>query len=205
MAVRSTRLPRRPRPALYIGGAVIILTGFVLTQMQASQGATRWASLALLPLMAWFCFRLLQVRSRAEAGRLIGARLSRLPDDFVVLHDLQVPAPWGVSRIDHVILSRFGLVVAANGPTSGWMLEQVEAVRSYLIALGATTPSTPVRALVLLPPGTPDTAVAESDAPVVRVEQVRLGHVAPSRDPVIAPEQVRKVFMYLQQLASAAS
>lgn len=205
MAVRTTRLPTRPRQGVYIGGTVLVLAGFVLSLMEAFRGTTRWASLGLLPLVAWFCFQLLRVLSRAQAGRVISARLSRLPVDFAVLHDLHVPAPWGVSHIDHVILSRFGLVVAANGPSSGWMLEQVEAVRSYLIAVGATSTSTPVRSLVILPPGARDTAVAESDAPVIRIEQVRLSHVAPSPDPVLAPEQVRKVFLCLEQFASTPS
>jgi len=203
MTVRLMRLPSRPRPALYMWGAVVLSAGFVLTQVEASRGTTRWASLAALPLVAWFCFRLVQVRTRAETGRVIGARLSRLPSDFIVLHDLRVPAPWGETCVDHVILSRFGLVVAANGPASGWMLEQVEAVRSFLIALGATTPSTPVRSLVLLPPGTPDSAVAESDAPVVRVEHVRLRHVAPSQDPILTPDQLERVHQCLHRIKSA--
>jgi hypothetical protein len=135
---------------------------------------------------------------------LVGHRLARLPDDFIVLDELTIPAPWGAAEIDHLILSRFGIVVVGDGPAPGWMTGQVEAVRSHLFSRGLFHPGLPIQPLILLPPGVPRLTQAQPDCPVVRVEQVRLEHLAPNLAPNLTPHQVREVADFLIRARIAA-
>lgn len=158
---------------------------------------------ALLPIItgAIVGVRWHQSSKRVQAQQLISARLARLPSDFLVLHNLIIPAPWGPNPIDHLLLSRFGVVVVADGVASRWMLEQVEAVRALLFAQGFKSPQVPVRSLVLLPPGSSDIRTIESDAPVIRVEQIRLHHLAPVNEAVLSPGQIDLIARTLRDLA----
>lgn len=142
----------------------------------------------------------------AQRARIaIGLRLARLPRDFIVLNELLIPAPWGATAIDHVILSRFGVVVVGDGPASGWMMERVEAIRSLLVARGVAHGSIPMRPLVLLPPGRPVGPMVRSDSPAVKVELVSLIHLAPCTRPVLSDEQVQAIARCLMQLQQTSA
>lgn len=153
----------------------------------------RWASIILLPPAAWALLqwerRVVQARTRLAIGR----RLSRLPGDFLVLHGVVIPSPWGTIEVDHLILSRFGIVVVGDGPTPGWMLERVEAVRSLLFARGLALPGLPIQPLILLPPGVTRRRQGDPDASAIRVEQVSLEHLAPSRSAVLSISQIQLI------------
>lgn len=181
----------RPTWWFYIMGAVLLGAALALALILPQGNPLLWAVLPLVGLGSWFGLRWHRQRTWNRAKHLIHQRLQRLPEDFVVLHEVAIPAPWGEARFDHLILSRFGVVVVADGLGPRWMLEQVEAVRSFLFSTGHKSPLIPVRPLVLIPPGTTESVPIESDAPVIRVEQIRLHHIAPSQAGVLSPEQVK--------------
>ncbi len=196
-----------PRPTVsrlswryYLSGALLLTTALLISLIIPSHHPLEWTVPPFLLAGTWLGFRWRRERVRSRAHSLIAARLERLPQDFTVLHALMIQAPWGRTRIDHLILSRFGVVVVADGIGNRWMLEQVEAVRSLLFAHGHKSPLIPVRSLVLLPPGASDSQTVESDAPVVRVDQVRLHHVAPSSEAILPPEQIRSLTRQLYDL-----
>lgn len=186
-----------PMMMRYRLGALLFASMALVNTLSNANYSPLWVNAGLLTPACWCGFRWFQGATRSRVRQLISSRLARLPSDFVVLHDLTVPAPWGHSHVDHLILSRFGLVVVADGPSPNWMLEQVEAVRSLLFAQGLMNPVVPIRSLVLLPPGAPDAHIVESDAPVIRVEQVRLNHLAPSKQPVLHSGQIKSILREL--------
>lgn len=192
----------QPSQLLAVGAACLALAaGSQVLWLNTLRG---WASLALLAPSAWFFVRWWLVWRRLQVSRAIGNRLSRLPADFIILNNLVVPAPWGYSQLDHLIVSRFGLVVVADGPSTDWLMEQIEAVRSLLVSRGLSQASLPIRPLILLPPGASEARQADGDTPVIRVEYVRLTHIAPSSEPVMTPDQVNAIAHYLLHLQQAA-
>lgn len=163
-----------------------------------------WASLGLLPLSGWFGIDWVRTAARRRARQSISARLSRLPDDFCLLNDLTIPAPWGDTHIDHIILSRWGLVVVTAGGGTGWMLQRVEAVRTLLFSYGLLARrSVPIAPLVVLPPGAPLPERLQHDGLTVRVEHLRLNHLAPSTQPVLTDEDVAAIAQCLLQARAA--
>lgn len=200
-----------PRPAaqrqpfrLYVTSLLILTIALGLAVVLPEGHPVLWGTPFMLiagVLLGALWFR---ASRRARAQQLVAARLARLPGDFVILHDLLIPAPWGNNQIDHLILSRFGVVVVANGIKSRWMLEQVEAVRTLLFSQGFKAPQIPVRSLVVVPPGMSDPHAIESDAPVIRVEQIRLQHVAPSTEAVLSQEQIERISRELTEVQHIA-
>ncbi|MDB4896108.1 MAG: hypothetical protein JWN15_2370 [Firmicutes bacterium] len=191
-AVARRHRPRRGR-AWYLLACLLLSTAGVSCLLLSPPGAVRWASVLLLPTAAWSLLHWQQCVVQARARMAIGRRLSRLPADFLVLHGVVIPSPWGVIEVDHLILSRFGIVVVGDGPTPGWMLERVEAVRSLLFARGLAQPGLPMRPLILLPPGAAQPHRADRDASAIRVEQLSLEHLAPSRLPVLTASQIQLI------------
>lgn len=163
-----------------------------------------WASLGLLPLSGWCGVDWVRASARRRAKQSISARLARLPDDFYLLNDLTIPAPWGVTHIDHVILSRWGLVVVAAGAGPGWMLQRVEAIRTLLFTHGLLSGRTvPVSPLILLPPGAPLPERLQYDGLTVRIEHLRLNHLAPSNQSVLTDEDLAAIARCLLQARAA--
>ncbi|HYF93563.1 MAG TPA: hypothetical protein VD969_15220 [Symbiobacteriaceae bacterium] len=197
----ARRSVRRGDWQLYscIALAVGVIGGSFLLPWPAFQ----WVSLALIPLSAWCGVDWVRTAARTREQQSIRARLSRLPDDFYLLHDLVIPAPWGKSPVDQVVVSRFGVVVIGTGVSAGRMVEQVEAVRSLLFMYGVTKPSVPVRPLILLPPGAPAPKRLQYGIPTLRVEHLRLDHLAPSAQPVLTEEQVETVAQCILQARAA--
>lgn len=185
-------LPRQWAPVC-TGGVLLGAGGLLLAKFLGAGSPISWAGWSLVPAGLWVGLLWRRISHRVRTEQVVRSRLARLPAEFTVLNGLVIPAPWGTARIDHLIVSRFGIVVVANGPCSDWMLAQVEAVRSLLVSEGLAPVSAPVKPLVVIAPGVPDSALAESDAPVVRVEQIRLGHVAPSNETILHPNQVKAI------------
>ena len=198
----TTIMPTRPglrRRAWRLVSCVALTLGAGAASLLTHSPAARWAGLALIPITGWCCVDWLRARARYRARRSIGARLSRLPDDFYLLNDLVIPAPWGETQIDQVVISRYGIAVVGAGPATGSMPERVEAVRSLLFTYGLTRPSLAVRALVLLPPGSQPPKHVQYGIPTLRVEHLRLHHLAPSHEPVLSHEQVATIAQCLLQ------
>lgn len=138
-------------------------------------------------------------RARRRARLAVNSRLNRLPDDFMLMGSLEIPSPWGHIRLDEVVLSRFGIVIVSAGPPQRWLMEQVEAVRSHLFAKGLLWSGLPIGSLILLPPGLSAPLPAADGAPIIRVESLRLEHLAPSRTPVLTQAQIRELAECLVQ------
>lgn len=190
----------RHRAPYYMVGCLLLAGAFLSAQMLTYGNPVQWASLAILPVTLWCAYRWRQVSHRVKISQVICDRLNRLPGDFVVMHNLAVPAPWGTTLVDHVIVSRFGVVVAADGPATRWMMEQVEAVRSLLFSRSLTSVHLPVRPLVLIAPGSANVGSVELGTPIVRVDHVRLAHLAPSSEPLLSPAQVTAIAGHLIHL-----
>ncbi|HYG60692.1 MAG TPA: nuclease-related domain-containing protein [Symbiobacteriaceae bacterium] len=192
VTVASLKPARRAQPwRLY--GAATLLSVALLVQLLPQPGFLRWSSVVLAAQAAWWCHAWYRAQARAANRRLIAARLTRLPDDFVILHDLTLPAPWGKTRIDEVILSRYGAVAVSAGLPEGWMCERVEAIRTLLFHKGCLQPSMKVMPLILLPPRARVPRQVEPLVKVVWVEYLRFDHLAPSQQPVLNDTQVRAV------------
>lgn len=172
---------------------------FWLSTLPMRLGALVLLSPALFALLRWF-----QLRQRALSRTAILARLTRLPDDFTLLHNLTVRAPWGPCQIDYVILSRFGIVVAATGPDPGWVVGQVEALRSMLFRRGVRLPSAVVRPLTILSPGCASPLTADTDAFAISVRRLTLEHLAPSATAVLTQDEIRLITRCLMQAEQAA-
>lgn len=189
-----TIMPLRPaHPPWQLLGCVALTLGVAAGSLFAPTPAAQWASLGLIPLSGWCGVDWVRSTARQRAKASISARLARLPDDFYLLNDLTIPAPWGSSRIDQVIVSRFGLVVICAAPVRGWMPERVEAVRSLLFTAGLAQPSLPVTPLILLPPGAQPPRQVEYGVPTVRIENLRLSHLAPGGQAVLTEDQVATI------------
>ncbi|MDF2629768.1 MAG: hypothetical protein K0R39_3599 [Symbiobacteriaceae bacterium] len=200
LAVTMISSRRRIRHPWQLYGCVALTLGAAAGCVLAPTPATLWASLGLLPLSGWCGVDWVRATARRRAKQSISARLSRLPDDFYLLNDLTIPAPWGNTHIDHIILSRWGMVVVTAGADSGWMLQRVEAVRTLLFTNGLLSKrSVPMSALVLLPPGAPLPERLQSDGLTIRVEHLRLNHLAPSNQPVLAERDVAIIAQCLFQ------
>lgn len=204
MAVLPRNLATRQQVPYYLLACMLMVGAFAAAQYMAFGTPTQWLSLAFLPLAIWSGWRWYQMSNKVKTSQMIKERLARLPSDFAVLHDLVVPAPWGATRVDHLLISRFGIVVIADGPTSYWMTGQIEAIRSWLVSRGLASAAVPIRALVLLPMGTSPKFVFQWDAPVVRVDLIELGHIAPSRHAVLDPKQMQGIIGYLAQIQQVA-
>ncbi|HWI50946.1 MAG TPA: nuclease-related domain-containing protein [Symbiobacteriaceae bacterium] len=198
----TTIMPTRPglrRRAWRLFGCVALSLCATAASLLTHALPARWAGLALIPITGWCCVDWLHARSRYRARRSIGARLSRLPDDFYLLNDLVIPSPWGEIQMDQVVISRYGIAVIGAGPAAGSLPERVEAVRSLLFTYGLTRPSLAVRGLVLLPPGSQPPRQIQYGVPTLRVEHLRLHHLAPSHEPVLSHEQVATIAQCLLQ------
>ncbi len=177
-----------------LGGALLIAAAIAVSFVLVGE-LTRLVFLAFLPLPIWGVHRWRERAERARTRREIAKRLRRLPDDFIVLQNLEIPAPWGRCRVPYIILSRFGLVLAGD-PCSPSTLEQAEAVRSFLFARGLLRPKIPIQSLVLLPPGR-DSIMA--DARSVRVDRLSLEHLAPGSQPLLDTARIQAVVRALIQ------
>lgn len=155
--------------------------------------------LALLVPAGLVLVRWLRLRRRELNRRSIMTRLTRLPDDFTLLHNLTVRAPWGDCHIEYVILSRFGLVVAGAGPNPGWMAGQVEALRTLCFRQGVRLPANVVRALTIIPPGCTALCQSNPEQAAVPVGRLTLQHVAPSAQAVLTPDQIQIITRCLTQ------
>lgn len=204
MAVLPKTLATRQQVPYYFLACMLLVGAFAAAQYVTFGTPVQWLSLAILPLAVWSGWRWYQMSTKVKTSQMIKERLARLPSDFAVLHDLVIPAPWGANRIDHLLISRFGIVVIADGPTSHWMTGQVEAIRSLLVSRGLANASVPIRALVLLPMGTSPKFVFQWDAPVVRVDLIELSHIAPSRHAVLDPKQMQWIIGHLSQIQQVA-
>ncbi|HWI61612.1 MAG TPA: nuclease-related domain-containing protein [Symbiobacteriaceae bacterium] len=202
VTIKPVRPAARRRTWQLLTIATLVL-GVVTVLLLAPTPSARWASLALLPVAGWCCFVWVRRSTRSRARRSIGIRLQRLPDDFYLLNDVRIPAPWGETQIDQIVISRFGLVVIGAGPRAGWMPEQVEAVRTLLFTYGIVQPSVPVRPLILLPPGAPPPKRLQYGVPTLRVEHLRLHHLAPSREAILTDPQVATIAQCLLQARAA--
>lgn len=199
-------MPVRPaarRRTWHLYSCVTLVLGVVTVLLLAPTPSARWASLALLPISGWCCFDWVRSSARSRARRSIGIRLQRLPDDFYLLNDLRLPAPWGETQVDQIVISRFGLVVIGAGSRAGSMPERVEAVRTLLFTYGIVQPSVPVRPLILLPPGSPPPRQLQYGVPTLRVEHLRLHHLAPNRDAILTDQQVATIAQCLLQARAA--
>lgn len=183
---------------------IALAVGIATVCLLAPSPTLRWAGLALIPLPGWCLINLARISARYRARRSVGARLSRLPDDFYLLHDLTVPAPWGETQIDQVVISRFGLVVVGAGPVPGWMPERVEAIRTLLFVNGVAATSLPVRPLILLPPGAPPPRRLQYGIPTIRIEHLRLHNLAPAREAVLTDQEVETIAQCLLQARAAS-
>lgn len=204
MAVLPRTLATRQQVPYYLLACILMVGASATAQYITFGTPIQWFGLAFLPLAVWSGWRWYQVSHKAKTSQLIRERLARLPSDFAVLNDLVVPAPWGAIRIDHLLISRFGIVVIADGPTSLWMTGQVEAVRSLVVSQGLAGAGVPIRPLVLLPMGTPPKFAFQWDAPVVRVDLIELSHIAPSRHAVLDPKQMQRLIGHLSQIQHVA-
>lgn len=190
VTVGTLRPARREAPWRPFGAAALILVAFLLLVLPAA-ATLRWLSPFLLLPAAWWTHTLYQTAVRSRHKREIGARLTRLPDDFIILHHVTLPAPWGKAHFDQVVVSRFGLVVISAGIPQGSMCERVEALRTLLFQHGHLRPALKVIPLVLLPPRSRPAHLAESNVRVVGVEHLRFDHLAPHQQPVLTDQQVR--------------
>lgn len=187
-----------------VGATFLFALTIALTILLSIQHPFQWVSLAWLPVIL---FLTMKWRAHAEIERVrlvITNRLKRLPSEFTVLHQVKVLAPWGYSRIDHLILSQFGIVVASNDPESNRLSEQVEAVRYLLSSTGLAPATSPILSLTLLPPATVAPPKSFGQAPVVSVEQVRLNHLAPSTTAVFSTEQLHSITQFITHLQHVA-
>lgn len=173
--------------------SLAVTVGLLVAYHSMASSPYRWASLVLLPIAGVCWLRWVRFKARRKARRAVGARLTRLPDDFMILYDVVVPSPWGRTHMDQVILSRFGVVVASVGPPDGWVGGQVEAVRTLLFHQGLMRPPFPLAPLILLPPGSAERRRVHNGVLMVRVEQLRLEHLAPSRTPVLSAAQIQAI------------
>lgn len=178
-----------------------LASAFLLIQLVPVHPVLRWSSLLLPPAVSWLFVEWYGARRRFRIRAAVRAHLNRLPDDFMVLHDLVLPAPWGVTRVDQIILSRYGVVVVSDGPPQGWMCERVEAVRTLLFARGLMRASFPIGPLILLPPGAQ--ACSNTGVSVVRVEHLTLEDLAPVRAPVLTHSQIQLIARCLLQAHAA--
>lgn len=174
---------------------------FLLIQLVPVHPIMKWSSLLLPPAVSWLFVEWYGARRRYRIRAAVRAHLNRLPDDFMVLHDLILPAPWGLARVDQIILSRYGVVVVSDGPPQGWMCERIEAVRTLLFARGLMRANFPIGPLILLPPGV--SSLRHAGVPVVRVEHLHLDDLAPSRAPVLSAAQVQLIARCLLQAHAA--
>lgn len=204
MAILTRSSVPRERTPYYMAGFFVLAAAFIAAQVLTFGNRVQWGTLALLPAAIWFGHRWRRALQQRRYGQAISARLGRLPRDFTVLHNLSIPAPWGRTQVDHVIISRFGIVVAADGPGPAWMLEQVEAVRSLLYARRLTTPQVPVRPLILLAPGFPADFMSDFSIPKVSVEQIRLSHLAPGQELALNQAQINAIAASLVELQRPA-
>ena len=163
----------------------------LLLQLLPVPVVLRWCSLVLLLPAFWWARTVYREAARTRHKREIGARLTRLPDDFVILHDVTLPAPWGKTHIDEVVVSRFGLVAVSAGLPSGTMCERVESIRTLLFQHGHLQPALKVIPLVLLPPRARPVRHDEPNVRVVGVEYLRFDHLAPHQQPVLTDQRVR--------------
>lgn len=199
MVIRLSKVSDRPHLLLFIAGALALAALGVQLGLRGS--ATGHLIVPVLVVTGLICFfRWWQITTRAKEAKEIREHLENLPDDFEVLHDLDVPSGWGYTHVDHVILSRFGVVVALDGPLTEWVVERTEAVRSFLIGIGAVRPSAPVRSLVLLPPGGSRASVHRWGAPIVGVEEIRTHHLAPMPEPVFSRHELATISECLRQM-----
>lgn len=176
----------------------------ILLQFLPVPSHIRWAGLSLLPLAGWLSAAAVQSGRRLQAQAAIRARLSRLPAEFTILDNVVVAAPWGRRQIDHVILSRYGVIIASAGMPRGAMCERVEAVRTLLFGARLMGPAFPIRPLILLPPGTHEPSLPPGeDAPVVRVEHLRLEHLAPAGFAALSPAQLQQITQCLLESQTA--
>lgn len=175
---------------------------FLLIQLVPVHPVLRWSSLVLPPVVSWLFVEWHSSRKRHRVRAAVQSHLCRLPDDFMILHDLVLPAPWGRISVDQIILSRYGVVVVNDGTPRGWMCERVEAVRTLLFSSGIMHPGFPIAPLILLPPGAAQ-GYGNSGVPVVRVESLRLIDLAPSRTPVLTQTAIQQVARCLLQAHTA--
>jgi len=188
----------------YLYGAMVATVLFSLSiALSASysiQHPFHWMFLAWIPVILFLAVKWRLQADRERVQLLITNRLKRLPSEFIVLHQIKVLAPWGNSRIDHLILSRFGIVVGSNDPESNHLSEQVEAIRYLLSSTGLAPAAIPIVPLTLLPPGTVAPSRNFGQASVISVEHVRLNHIAPSTTAVFSTEQVHSITQFITQL-----
>jgi hypothetical protein len=186
-----------------LAGCLLLTLASATASLTADLPAARWGTLALIPISGWFGFDFARTSSRVRSKQAVRARLMRLPNDFYLLHDLVIPAPWGETRCDAIVISRFGVIVVGAGPRSAWVPGQVEAVRSVLFTHGLTQPPVPVGGLVMLPPGATVGACRPLDVPVVGVDQLQLRHLTPGGKTVLTDEQVGTIAQCLLQARAA--
>jgi hypothetical protein len=174
-------------------GSLLVSAAFLATNLISHSPLIHYGSYGLLAA-AGLCWALwVYSAAQLRARRAVSSRLTRLPDDFMLLNDLVIAAPWGQTRLDQIILSRFGIVVVSTGPPRRWLVEQVEAVRSLLFGRGLLHSGLPVGSLILLPPGATSPVGTSDGAPIIPVEHLRLEHLAPSRTPVLTQAQMRAI------------
>lgn len=199
-SVRSTSW-QSVRPLLV---SLLLAGTALLLQFLPVPAHVQWAGLSLLPLAGWLGLAGLQSGRHRRNQAAIRSRLSRLPAEFTILDDVVVPAPWGRRQIDHVILSRYGVIIASAGMPRGAMCERVEAVRTLLFGARLMGPAFPIRPLILLPPGSNELPVHPGEnAPVVRVEHLRLEHLAPAGYAVLNPVQLQQITQCLRDAQTA--
>jgi hypothetical protein len=204
LAVTMMSSRRRIHRPWQLYGCTALTLGAAAGCLLAPTPSVFWASLGLLPISGWCGVDWVRTAARRRARQSISARLSRLPDDFFLLNDLTIPAPWGDTHIDHIILSRWGLVAVADGTDPGWMLQRVEAIRTLLFTYGLLSQRTvPIAPLVLLPPGAPLPPRLQYDGLTIRVEHLRLNHLAPSSQPVLSEGDIAAIAQCLLQARAA--
>jgi hypothetical protein len=60
-------------------------------------------------------------------------RLLLNPSDYHVFNNIRLDAPWGISQLDHVIISRFGIFVIESKWRNGWVFGDADDMKWTIV------------------------------------------------------------------------